>query len=236
MTRVISPFLYLVYDNDLMWELEASEMGLIVHNINCGSPAVADDKLVLSLSKHGLDTLIKTCYMHSSKWRYELQPPKCVVIVFNESPLDYRIGNRTWSIGDANVKEGILYKHLGIYLNKYISIEDNIKEAVSKLKGTFLSLVNSGIHDGGFNPITSKRIYKSVVLPKALYGCELWYSLQPKHVDMLEKSHRFCVKFMLSLPRRTSTDVALSLLNMNIFINRCDIYLDSSIVEERWDL
>ena len=32
---------------------------------------------------------------------------------------------------------------------------------------------------------------------------------------MLEKSHRFCVQFMQSLPRRTSTDVALSLLNMN---------------------
>ena len=213
---VISPFLYLVYDNDLMWELEASEVGLIVHNINCGSPAVADDKLVLSLYKHGLDTLIKICYRHSSKWRYELQPPKCVVIVFHESPIDYRIGNRAWSIGDANVEGGrILYKHLGIYLNKYISIDDNIKEAVSKLKGTFLSLVNSSIHVGGFNPITSKCIYKSVVLSKALYGCELWYSLQPKHVDMLEKSHRFCVKFMQSLLRRTSTDVALSLLNMN---------------------
>ena len=49
-------------------------MGLIVHNINCGSPAVADDKLVLSLSKHGLDTLIKTCYRHSSKSRYEHNP------------------------------------------------------------------------------------------------------------------------------------------------------------------
>ena len=212
---VISPFLYLVYDNDLMWEIEASEMGLFVHNINCGSLAVADDKLALSLSKHGMDTLIKMCYMHSSKWRYELQPPKCVVIVFNESPLDYRIGNRTWSIGDANVEEDILYKHLGIYLNKYLSIDDNIKEAASKIKGTFLSLVNSGIHDGGLNPITSKHIHKSVVLPKALYGCELWYAIQPKHVELLEKSHRFCVKFMQSLPRRTSTDVALSLLNID---------------------
>ena len=75
---VISPFLYLVYDNDLMWELDASEMGLFVHNINCGSLAVADDKLALSLSKHGMDTLIKyvTCthlsgdtnYNHQNAW------------------------------------------------------------------------------------------------------------------------------------------------------------------------
>ena len=56
---------------------------------------------------------------------------------FNESPLDYRIGNIIWSIGDANVEEDIMYKHLGIYLNKYLSIDDNIKEAASNLKEHF---------------------------------------------------------------------------------------------------
>ena len=76
-------------------------------------------------------------------------------------------------------------------------------------------LINSGIHEGGLNPITSMRIYKSVVLQKALYGCELWNSLLPKHIDILEKAHRLCVKFMQSLPRCTSTDVAFILLNIN---------------------
>ena len=51
---VLSPFLYLVYDNDLIWELEESKMGMYVHGIYCGSPAVADDKLVLSFSKQGI--------------------------------------------------------------------------------------------------------------------------------------------------------------------------------------
>ena len=32
-------------------------------------------------------------------------------------------------------------------------------------------------------------------------------------VCMLETSHRFSIKYMQSLPKRTSTDVALSLLN-----------------------
>ena len=144
----------------------------------------------------------------------EYQPPKRVVIVFNESPLDYRISNRMLTMGDDIVKEDIIYKHLGISLNKSLSIDDNVKEAASKIKGTFLSLVNSGIHDQGFNPITSRRIYKTVVLPKALYGCELWHTLLPKHIDLLEKSHKFCIKFIQSLPRRTSTYLAFSLLNI----------------------
>ena len=212
---VLSPFLYLVYDNDLLWELEDSQLGLYVNNINCGSPAVADDKLVLSLSKLGIDLMVTICHKHSGKWRYEFQPPKCVVVVFNESPLDYRMTNRTWALGDAHVEEDVSCKHLGIYLNKHLYLDDNVKEASSKLKGTFLSLVNSGIHDGGLNPITSKRIYKAVVLPKALYGCELWNSLLPKHMEILEKAHWFCVRFMQSLTRCTSTDVAYLLLNIN---------------------
>ena len=100
-------------------------------------------------------------------------------------------------------------------MNKHFSLDDSVKEAATKLKGTFLSLINSGIHEGGLNPITSKRIYKSVVLSKALYGCELWNSLLPKHIDILEKAHRFCVKCMQSLPRCTSTDVAFILLDIN---------------------
>ena len=112
------------------------------------------------------------------------------------------------------LKKNILYKHLGVVLKNYGTIDDNVEEAASKLKGAFLSLINSGVHEDGLNPITSKSIYKAVVLPKAIYGFELWYSFQSKHIYLLEKAHKFCVKFMQSLPRRTSTDPAFSLLNI----------------------
>ena len=117
-------------------------------------------------------------------------------------------------MGDDIVKEDIIYKHIGISLNNSLSLNDNVKEAASKIKGTFLSLVDSGIHDQRFNSIASRRIYKTVVLPKALYGCELRHTLLPKHIDLLEISHKFCIMFMQSLPRRTSTYLAISLLNI----------------------
>ena len=89
------------------------------------------------------------------------------------------------------------------------------KEASTKLKTTFLSLVNCGLHEDGFTPLTAKHIYKSIVLPKALYGCEVWSQLSPTQLSTLERAHRFCVKFMQSLPRNTDTDVTLSLLGLN---------------------
>ena len=59
-------------------------------------------------------------------------------------------------------------------------------------------------------------IYKSIVLPKALYGCEVWSQLSPTQLSTLERAHRFCVKFMQSLPRNTDTDVTLSLLDGDV--------------------
>ena len=52
-----------------------------------------------------------------------------MIIVFNESPLDYRISNRMWTMGDDIAKEDIIYKHLGISLNKSLSIDYNVKKA-----------------------------------------------------------------------------------------------------------
>ena len=33
---VISPFLYLIYKNDLLYEIEASALGFCMYDINCG--------------------------------------------------------------------------------------------------------------------------------------------------------------------------------------------------------
>ena len=105
--------------------------------------------------------------------------------------------------------------HLGVNNNKYLNNKISIQDATHKLKGTFLSLVNSGIlNHGALHPLTCKTIYKSIVLPKALYGCENWDNLNDTELLSLERAHRFCVKHMQSLNLRSRTDVALSLLGI----------------------
>ena len=70
------------------------------------------------------------------------------------------------------------------------------------------------MHEEGLNHITSKHIYKTIVFPKALYGCEIRDSLSTIQLDMIEMAHCFCVKYMQSLPKRTNTYLALSLMNL----------------------
>ena len=190
---VISPFLFLINTNELLWEIDRSGFGMCVLNIKCGSPAVADDMLLMSLSKLGLDQMLNICFNNSCKWRIEYQPPKCTVVVYNESESDFRRSNRVWKLGEAAIEEGTSYKHLGIHCDKFLSLDENVMSAATKLKSTLLSLSNCGLHENGLNPLTSEHVYKTIVLPKALYGWELWNSLFPKHLNMLEGAHRFCV-------------------------------------------
>ena len=221
---VLSPFLFLCFTDDLLEELCKSAASLKIYKHIFGAPAVCDDMLLASLSKRGLDELMQICYVNSCKWHYEYAPIKCCVIVYNESKYEFIRSNRVWHLGNSQVEEDENYKHLGVINNKYLSFKPNIKDATDKLKGTFFSLINSGIfYDDLFHPLTCKKIYNAVVIPKALYGCENWSALTSAELLTLERAHRFCIKRMQSLNMHTRTDIALGLLAMFPLEDEIDI-------------
>ena len=165
--------------------------------------------VLVSYSRYGLQNMLNICNSYSTKWRYEYNPLKCVVIVFNESKYIYNKCSRTWSLGDKQILEAENYTHLGINCNKYFNITNSLIDANTKLRGTFFSVVNSGLCPSGINPMTSITIYKSVVLPKALYGCEFWNTMTISDITKLERAHRFCIKYIQNLPPYSRTAIAL---------------------------
>lgn len=52
---------------------------------------------------------------------------------------------------------------------EYMDNDENVENCKTKLKGTLFSIQNAGIYENGINPLTSLKLYKSVVLPKALW-------------------------------------------------------------------
>ena len=50
------------------------------------SPTVADDMVLVSLSKQGMDEMLDICWKYSQKWRYFYNAAKCKVVVFNDRP------------------------------------------------------------------------------------------------------------------------------------------------------
>ena len=125
-------------------------------------------------------------------------------------------------LGQNAISEVENYTHLGIILNKYLNIDTSLSEANTKLRGTFLSLINCGLHPKGVTPSTLLTIYKSIVLPKALFGCEFWNTMSISDIRKLEIAHRFCVKFIQNLPIYAKTDIALNALGITSIESQID--------------
>lgn len=62
---IISPLLYLKFLNDLLYELEASGLRMCFYNVDLSCPTFADNMLVESYSKAGLEGLINICLKYS---------------------------------------------------------------------------------------------------------------------------------------------------------------------------
>ena len=114
-------------------------------------------------------------------------------------------------LGQLELREGVEYKHLGITVSKDMKVKRNVSESASNIRKIFFGLVSSGFSEMQLHPLTLKRIYESIVLPRALYGCELWGNLSQSDSLLLERSHRLCIKSMQNMDRNTRTCVALSL-------------------------
>jgi len=206
-----SPLLYLLYINGLISTIEKSGAGFLLYDTKVCSPTVSDDMLLVSFSVQGLNAMLNICDKYSKQWQYQYNPSKCAVVVFNEHTNG--APNRMFKLGDHTIKEASSYVHLGIKCNQFLEAGTMVDDACNKLRGTYLSLVNSGLSPLSLNPSISIKVYKTVVIPKALYGSELWSSMTPADLRKLEHSHRFCLKHMQGLPRRTPTNFTLSAIN-----------------------
>ena len=93
-----------------------------------------------------------------------------------------------------------------------MKVKSNIVVASSKIRQNYFGILNSGISGKDLHPLTLKKIYDLVVLPRALYGCECWHDISKSDLLLLERSHKFCVKSIQNIDRCTRSDVGLSLL------------------------
>lgn len=135
------------------------------------------------------------------------------MIVANEKPSTNRFC-RKWELGNDLVAETESYTHVGVLFQQNTNYAEITRECSSKLRKTFFSVINCGIFENGINPITAKHLYETVVLPKALYGCQLWSDLSREDINNLEVVHRFCVKVIQRLPKYSRTDIALHCLGV----------------------
>ncbi len=112
---ILSPWLFLLFIDDMIRELENLASGIVIQNLSVGSPMFADELTLMSRLKRGLDCMLTHVHHYSLKWRLTFNEKKTVVLTFGEERHNASaIMNRKWQIGGKTIAK----KMSGITLEK----------------------------------------------------------------------------------------------------------------------
>ena len=133
--RILSPFMYKIYINNLIRKICDLKLGVCLTNRFCSAPTFAEDMTLLCLHASALSTLIRCAYDYCCKWRYEYYNEKSGIVAFGETPaMDGRmISTRKFVVGSLPIEELKEYTNLGIYKNYCGSFATNIDENITKV-------------------------------------------------------------------------------------------------------
>ena len=177
---VLSPTLFSLYIDDLLILLESSGFGCHIKNYYYGSSAYADDIVLMSPSRNGLQVMLDICVEYfneheiiiSTNENIEKSKTKCIFFSHTKSDVNPA----------SIVLKGVplpwvdSWPHLGNDLNKHnlcIKAGSNMDEDLEKKRRKFVGKCHTLMQEFGF---TSPEIKLKIISIYALsfYGSVLW--------------------------------------------------------------
>ena len=126
-------------------------------------------------------------YQHRCTWRYDFNARKSGVLVFGENERRRKVNAkyRMFKLGPAKVKEVAEYDHVGVKTSVHSDSISGLEERVGKARQALNASTGLGIYKNGLNIVTCNIIFWTVVVPIALFGCELW-RMDARSINILE--------------------------------------------------
>ena len=199
---VSSPLLFSVYINDLILQLLRSGHGCRIDHCFFGCLGYADDLLLLSGSRSGLQSMVTICEKFAKakhlKFSTNVDPKKsktkCIVFAprkkdrLNVAPIILNTDPLPWVEED---------KHLGNILQS----ENTMKHDVAVKRGRFIGKVNSLLQDLHF---AEPKVFVKLlnIYCCSFYGSSLW-DLYSRDVDKLYKSWNVTIRNVFKIPYTT---------------------------------
>ena len=184
-------------------------LGLTYHTSYLGSPAFADDVVIMSNTMKGLQTMIDNTHTYANRWRLTFSSEKSKCLVFGENTNNTQ---RVFNMGDEQLPEVTSITHVGVELTTNYTTANRTNNMCNKTNGILASLSVAGVRPNGLNPIVNNILWNRVGLPSLLYGSEVWYDISRTDMLRMEKAQVRKMKRLQGLPWRTHDYVVRSLL------------------------
>ena len=195
----ISPLMFAVYIDELFIKLQDSGFGCYINNQFMGAAGYADDIVLLSPSRAGLQSMVDICENYcnahgikiSSDENARKSKTKCIVFSKDiDKPANIMLRNMRIPWTDT-------YKHLG----HHIHMDEDMYHDLNAKRGEFISNIHSLRQEFGMlNPQSFMRLIS--IYHTSFYGSNLW-DLGSKSSERLWSSWNILLKSTFILPYST---------------------------------
>ena len=205
---VLSPTLFNLVMDPLLTTLKSRGLGLSINGLFLGAFAHADD---IRTSATNFEDVAEQAAIVDSFTKSRglcLCPEKCALLTSSRKPASAS----GITIGDTCLPIEHSVKCLGIWWDSSLSSKTSVSERIKKARAAFFSHGQLGAFHGLLNPLSSRSIVESCILPVLMYGSESWV-LNTTLLLTLESFQAEVGKCILRLPKFTSNNIPLLVLN-----------------------
>ena len=161
---VLSPYVFNIFIDDLLKELESSPCGLRVGSSKFNSLAYADDIELLATHTSDLQCLVNICYAYSLKWRFKFGENKSLFFIAGNNNV---ARNPQIVLGTVPLK---LVDHIDVLGKVFTSNAKSTKHIDNRMQKCRQALHALGYRNEELCPAVKAHIWKSVGAPSLLYS------------------------------------------------------------------
>jgi len=231
---LLSTFYFVTYYQDIhSFVTKGATQSLRFHDMDIGSPTMADDTLLLSMTARGLQTMIDNAFLYGNLWRLQYSATKTKCIVFGDKKRR-AADSCQWNLGNQPLEVVSSYNYLGIILTADMSSRVRSNTMAKRGYANLGMLRSLGFHSDGLSPITCSKIWQMMLIPSMLYGCEVWGKLPKGELKSLEIVQKRVGKHIQGLNRRTHDEIVRGLLGwirIEGAIDKCKINFFYKLME-----
>ena len=198
--EIISPFLFALFINDVELQMQTDgNYGITLEQLNLYILLFADDGVIFSETKEGLQKSLDLFYNYCTKWNLSINIEKTKIMVFRKGGRLKR--DERWFIGESEVEIVNHFNYLGVVLSSggaFIRATKTLSGKAMKALSSLFTITN-----GMEVPVNIMcNLFDSLVKSILNYGCEIWGF---NTAESVERVHRKFCKWVLKVKQSTNS-------------------------------
>ena len=170
--EITSPIFFSFYVNDLESYFDEDSVGIWTFDILLKLLMYADDMVIFSTTKEGLQEGIHNLDSYCKKWGISVNTRKTKVVVFKKG--GHINNDYQWDYRGQQLEVVSIFKYLGLYFSATGTFSVNFIETVNTARRALFGLKKIFSKNVEIVAKMQLDLFNSMVLPILFYGCEVW--------------------------------------------------------------